>query len=228
MLHNMTRETARGRGLMTYLVGAKETIYLIIISVLLTPFLAMWHEMGHFIVIKILGGDAIINPTNVWPTADFYIQLTQAQRTLITAGGPIFDFLIFATAATLLCLRRFKVLNQTTTIYEKCLFFFSLLSMMWVIEPIYYLFFWDKKYKNLDEIKIAEGLGLDLFSLLWIMFAVGGIISYFALKHWPKKRRFFDTITVGASVYLSLMMWVYWLGPFLKMIYRAVRHKLTG
>jgi len=216
--------------LMTQITEAKETIYLIIISILLLPVLIMWHEMGHYVVVKILGGSAIIRPTSIWFTPDFSNQLTPTYKTLVTAGATIFDLTLFTTATILLCSRRSNIISQTTTIYEKCLFVVSLFSMRWwFLMPMLYLhsLFIPSNFNNMDEVKISEALGLGSFGLLWMLFVVGGLISFFALKYWPKKRRIFDTIIISVSTQLSLIIWSYWLGPFLKTIYRTIRHMIV-
>lgn len=179
------------------------------------------HELGHYIVAKIYGYDAVLhyNMTEV-----SYINSqngsNQAHSFWITLAGSI-QAMVFGVIGIITLYKKkifFKEANKLR-IRQWIIIFFSLSFLTYTIN----FFFWMIVYTNTfsleikpDEVRIAEYLKIPA-ELILLILAIIGILSFrYVVKYCiPKKIKTVLILSIFIAYFLFFPIWMKLLGPLI-------------
>lgn len=206
----------------TYKIDFQLLLWLILSFIFFTIIGTISHEFGHYLAAKYIGLDAKVHYgyTRITIPDDFSGVVSQADRFLLTLGGPLQTIFTGVLGLFLLYInrKRIKSLEKLKTIH----WIYVLLSLFWLRQTANFVM-WIRTYfirgrfsKSMDEIKLARNLEMHEWSIIFPTAVLGFLITvYVIFRYIPLHQRFtfvLSGLIGGASGYY---LWLESLGKII-------------
>lgn len=195
----------------------KLFMILFVAFILFTVIGTLSHEWGHYIVVNILGGDAIIHYG--YTTISYMPEKSSYGSSLVTAGGPLQTMLTgsLGLLIVLVSRKRFLRVDILTATQWTILFF----TLFWLRQAANFLvamacyFFRGTYSESGDEIELAIGFGWPPLILSTITALIGLVVFLTVFYFIPAKQRFTFLCALATGSVTGYITWLRWLGPII-------------